>query len=44
MKQDIYTRITNQAYYSITNDRVQMPPFETFRDAEAKANRGTTSR
>jgi antirestriction protein ArdC len=25
----------NQAYYSVTGDRVQMPPFETFRDAES---------
>ncbi len=25
----------NQAYYAISTDRVQMPPFETFRDAEA---------
>jgi antirestriction protein ArdC len=25
----------NQAYYSVTNDYVQMPPFETFRDAES---------
>jgi antirestriction protein ArdC len=25
----------NQAYYSITNDYVQMPPFECFRDAES---------
>jgi antirestriction protein ArdC len=25
----------NEAYYAITADRVQMPPFETFRDAEA---------
>ena len=25
----------NQAYYSVTEDRVQMPPFETFRDAES---------
>ncbi|MDF1600952.1 zincin-like metallopeptidase domain-containing protein [Mesorhizobium sp. YIM 152430] len=24
----------NQAFYSVTEDRVQMPPFETFRDAE----------
>jgi antirestriction protein ArdC len=24
----------NQAYYAIGNDRIQMPPFETFRDAE----------
>ena len=25
----------NQAYYTITHDRIQMPPFETFRDAES---------
>jgi len=25
----------NQAYYTITHDYVQMPPFETFRDAES---------
>lgn len=25
----------NQAYYSITHDHVQMPPFESFRDAES---------
>ena len=25
----------NQAYYSVTNDYVQMPPFECFRDAES---------
>jgi len=25
----------NQAYYSLTEDRVQMPPFEAFRDAES---------
>lgn len=25
----------NRAYYSITDDHVQMPPFETFRDAES---------
>ena len=25
----------NQAYYSVTHDRIQMPPFETFRDAES---------
>jgi antirestriction protein ArdC len=25
----------NQAYYSITNDYVQMPPFEAFRDTES---------
>jgi antirestriction protein ArdC len=25
----------NQAYYSVTNDYVQMPPFESFRDAES---------
>ena len=25
----------NQAYYSVTEDRVQMPPFEGFRDAES---------
>ena len=25
----------NEAYYAISVDRVQMPPFETFRDAEA---------
>lgn len=25
----------NQAYYSVTHDYVQMPPFETFRDAES---------
>jgi len=25
----------NQAYYTVTNDYVQMPPFEAFRDAEA---------
>jgi antirestriction protein ArdC len=25
----------NRAYYSVTNDHVQMPPFETFRDAES---------
>jgi antirestriction protein ArdC len=24
-----------QAFYSVTHDRVQMPPFETFRDAES---------
>ncbi|HEY4313326.1 MAG TPA: zincin-like metallopeptidase domain-containing protein [Pirellulales bacterium] len=27
----------NQAYYSLTGDYVQMPPFETFRDAESQA-------
>ena len=27
----------NQAYYAITGDYVQMPPFETFRDAESHA-------
>lgn len=25
----------NQAYYSVTHDHVQMPPFETFKDAES---------
>jgi antirestriction protein ArdC len=25
----------NQAFYSVTEDRVQMPPFESFRDAES---------
>lgn len=25
----------NQAYYSVSTDHVQMPPFETFRDAES---------
>jgi antirestriction protein ArdC len=25
----------NQAFYSVTNDAVQMPPFESFRDAES---------
>ena len=25
----------NQAYYTVTNDHVQMPPFECFRDAES---------
>jgi antirestriction protein ArdC len=25
----------NMAFYSVTEDRVQMPPFETFRDAES---------
>lgn len=25
----------NQAYYTVTHDYVQMPPFETFRDAES---------
>jgi len=25
----------NRAYYSVTDDHVQMPPFETFRDAES---------
>jgi antirestriction protein ArdC len=25
----------NQAYYAVTHDYVQMPPFETFRDAES---------
>jgi antirestriction protein ArdC len=25
----------NRAFYSVAHDRVQMPPFETFRDAEA---------
>lgn len=25
----------NMAYYSVTSDHVQMPPFETFRDAES---------
>lgn len=25
----------NQAFYSVTDDRVQMPPFETFKDAES---------
>jgi antirestriction protein ArdC len=25
----------NRAYYSVTHDRIQMPPFETFRDAES---------
>jgi antirestriction protein ArdC len=25
----------NQAFYSVTHDRVQMPPFESFRDAES---------
>lgn len=25
----------NMAYYTVTNDYVQMPPFETFRDAES---------
>ncbi|MBN8995383.1 MAG: DUF1738 domain-containing protein [Rhizobiales bacterium] len=25
----------NQAYYAVTNDYVQMPPFEAFRDAES---------
>jgi antirestriction protein ArdC len=27
----------NRAYYAITNDHIQMPPFETFRDAESHA-------
>jgi len=27
----------NQAYYTIGHDRIQMPPFETFRDAESHA-------
>ena len=27
----------NQAYYAIGSDHVQMPPFETFRDAESHA-------
>lgn len=27
----------NQAYYTVTHDYVQMPPFETFRDAESHA-------
>ncbi len=27
----------NQAYYSLTGDYIQMPPFETFRDAESHA-------
>lgn len=40
----------NRAYYSVTDDRVQMPPFETFRDVEpitprwrmnARTGRGT---
>ena len=25
----------NRAYYSVAQDRMQMPPFETFRDAES---------
>ncbi|MES9970975.1 MAG: zincin-like metallopeptidase domain-containing protein [Candidatus Thiodiazotropha sp.] len=25
----------NQAYYSVTHDRIQLPPFESFRDAES---------
>jgi antirestriction protein ArdC len=25
----------NRAYYSVTDDRIQMPPFESFRDAES---------
>lgn len=25
----------NQAYYTVTHDRIQLPPFETFRDAES---------
>jgi antirestriction protein ArdC len=25
----------NQAYYAIGSDRIQMPPFESFRDAES---------
>lgn len=25
----------NRAYYNVTHDRIQMPPFETFRDAES---------
>jgi len=27
----------NQAYYTMADDRIQMPPFETFRDAESHA-------
>lgn len=27
----------NQAYYTIGDDRIQLPPFETFRDAESHA-------
>ena len=27
----------NQAYYTLGDDRIQMPPFETFRDAESHA-------
>ncbi|HVU87580.1 MAG TPA: zincin-like metallopeptidase domain-containing protein [Pirellulales bacterium] len=27
----------NQAYYSVRDDRIQLPPFETFRDAESHA-------
>ena len=27
----------NQAYYALQTDRIQMPPFETFRDAECHA-------
>jgi len=27
----------NQAYYTMTDDRIQMPPFETFRDSESHA-------
>jgi antirestriction protein ArdC len=27
----------NQAYYTLAADRIQMPPFETFRDAESHA-------
>lgn len=27
----------DRAYYAITNDHIQMPPFETFRDAESHA-------
>jgi antirestriction protein ArdC len=27
----------NQAYYTLAGDRIQMPPFETFRDAESHA-------
>jgi len=27
----------NQAYYTLRDDRIQMPPFETFRDAESHA-------
>jgi antirestriction protein ArdC len=32
----------NQAYYTLRDDRIQMPPFETFRDAESHAATGET--